>query len=171
MLYSYKTYLYKRSYNKKHKPMKWKLHLKNEIIEHKYNAKNSIYKGIYLDYLDIPTNNEWKNIGMKQLEIVKEFNLKYMIDDMRICTNPIPVDMQEWVAKILVPKLIDAGLQKYAQIVSPEIIIQLSGEQMIDDALIYHQKDKIFEIKIFDNEADALYWLIGEKIKYQANAL
>ncbi len=62
--------------------------------------------------------------------------------------------IQEKIAKENYPKAIAAGLRKVAIVNSPELISQLSAEQMMDE-----EESGIFITRYFDNIEDALNWV------------
>ncbi|NBB73038.1 MAG: hypothetical protein GVY35_05090 [Bacteroidetes bacterium] len=52
------------------------------------------------------------------------------------------------------PRALAAGLKKFAHIISPDVFGALSAEELVTKA-------SDFEMRIFDNRADAEAWLKG----------
>ncbi len=86
-------------------------------------------------------------------EIVKH-NIKYILADDRNFLFPIVPALQELIAKQLLSTLNIIGVKKFAHVVSPDIITQLSVEQLFEENQSATYKDQYFNIV-----EDALIWL------------
>jgi hypothetical protein len=104
---------------------------------------------------------EWT--GIQTLETIQEGGLAY-IDMLR--AEPCPkllndhrelvgrfVDANDWIAQVWTPRIMQAGLRYFAQVLSPGVFGQLSMKDL-------HQRiSDQFEIKLFGELADAGEWL------------
>jgi hypothetical protein len=61
-------------------------------------------------------------------------------------------EANEWIAQNWMPRALAAGLKKFAHIISPDVFGALSAEELVTKA-------SDFEMRIFDNRADAEAWL------------
>jgi len=66
----------------------------------------------------------------------------------------IPPAFQDWIVDNYFATVLESGVQKYAIIVSTDLITQLSVEQTIEE-----EKSSGFVTRYFDNDAEALEWL------------
>lgn len=66
-------------------------------------------------------------------------------------------DANEWIANEWIPAAIEAGLLRFAHIISKEMFAQLSAEMMADNAK--ERSTDSFEMKLFDNFEEARAWL------------
>jgi hypothetical protein len=61
-------------------------------------------------------------------------------------------EANEWIAQNWMPRALAAGLKKFAHITSPDVFGALSAEELVTQA-------KDFEMRIFNNRAEAKAWL------------
>jgi len=61
-------------------------------------------------------------------------------------------EANEWIAQNWMPRALAAGLKKFAHIISPDVFGALSAEELVTKA-------SDFEMRIFDNRAEAEAWL------------
>ncbi|HAI77152.1 MAG TPA: hypothetical protein DCM08_12985, partial [Microscillaceae bacterium] len=71
--------------------------------------------------------------------------------------NPVTrVNLQSWVDQEIFPQFVQAGLRKYAIIVSQEMVAQLSIEQTMEESQASN-----FQVRYFDDSEEAMRWLIA----------
>lgn len=94
-----------------------------------------------------------------EVDIVATLAEKYRIEKFHDDTSNfnfiIVPRLQEWVNEQIFPRFIQAGLRKYALIVSEEIIAQLSIEQTMDE-----ESTSSFQVKYFEDTEKAFIWLL-----------
>lgn len=61
-------------------------------------------------------------------------------------------EANEWIAQNWMPRALASGLKKFAHIISPDVFGALSAEEMVT-------KVSDFEMRIFNNRAEAEAWL------------
>lgn len=130
------------------------------LVRQELDTENSIYFTVFLEtapevYAEI---HDWKNYFLRLIHFLERERPKYMISNHHQRTIVIPVEVQDWVAQEITPRMIKAGLQKYAQVLSTEFISQLSGEQLLSDS--QKANANIFQSQLFDNEPDAIHWVL-----------
>jgi hypothetical protein len=81
---------------------------------------------------------------------------QYLLDVLEL-RMPITPDLQNWLAQVYTPKLIEIGILKYAVIVPIEFITLLSMHQTVEEVNI--QNDEVFTIRYFKDESNARAWL------------
>lgn len=67
----------------------------------------------------------------------------------------IPPDLQEWHNNLIFPIFQSIGLQKLAILVSHDLFVQVSIEQLIDE----DKSSTALKTKYFDSEENAIHWL------------
>ncbi len=127
-----------------------------------------VYKSAYktTDY-DSTTEimlNRWTDAEMDQatfqkeiiawVELMEKYHAKYMIANTKEFNFVINVDMQTWTGETVFPRLLAAGMKKFAIIVTADILTQLALEQTMEE-----EKTGQFQTRYFDNEEDAIQWM------------
>jgi len=113
---------------------------------------------IYRDGSEYWGDLAWKQTLRKVVRLIEEEKIVNLYADRLNCHFIITPDLQEWVADYITPKLIEAGLQKYVQVLPHELFSKVSGVQLAEESL----KRKLigqFEIQFFENRSDALKWI------------
>ena len=103
------------------------------------------------------TEQEHTKFINELVELSLQYKPKYFLDDSRQMKYFYPPERQEWIISILVPKWIEIGLKKYAQVYAKDVVAQLAGEQIVDEA--NETLPNMFETKIFENIKEAENWL------------
>lgn len=88
----------------------------------------------------------------KALEEVKP---KSILADTLQMGFAIPPDLQEWHNNLIFPVFESIGLRKLAILVSHDLFVQVSIEQLIDE----NNSNAGFKTKYFDSEENAINWL------------
>lgn len=104
------------------------------------------------------TANMSEAVFCSEVETIAQMAEQYQIEKLHDDTTNfhfiIVPRLQEWVNEKVFPRFIQAGLRKYALIVSEEIVVQLSIEQTMDE-----ESTSSFQIKYFDDAEKATSWL------------
>lgn len=102
---------------------------------------------------DISEEDIKKHI-LEYAHFLKELKIKKYLGDERQRNFNYDIDLQKWVSMQAVEACSESGMQKYALVISTDIINQLSTEQTVEEG------GKLpFELKYFDTEEEALKWL------------
>ena len=96
---------------------------------------------------------EFKAEVEKIAEVQEKHKAVKFHDNTTLFAFPISPKLQTWVNEEIFPRFIKAGLQKYAIIVSQEMIAQLSIEQTMEET------NAKFQVRYFDDPAKAHEWL------------
>lgn len=99
------------------------------------------------------TEDEFRNEISKFEEIIAKNKPKGLVGVVVGLQYPVHVETQEWIAQNLFNTLKKVGVKKYAIVVSPDILTQLSVELTIEE-----DTTQAFETKYFDTEEDAKNW-------------
>jgi len=91
---------------------------------------------------------------LEWVRLVEEYKPKFLIADTQLFIFTISLELQEWTGNVVFPRLIAAGVQKFAIIVSNEMIAQLSIEQTMEEA------SSAFQSNYFSSIEDAKKWFI-----------
>lgn len=133
---------------------------KTSFAEYQYDEKNrTMYSNWFIETEHMkPKDFEYEMT--RWAEVSKEVNPSLIYD---FCCNfiyTIDPEQQIWMAHVLNPAWIEAGVQKYAHIVPEEFIANLSVEQMFEEFFNMNLENQ-FEIRHFAEEAqeEAKAWL------------
>ena len=140
--------------------MKQLLH-KSKFASHHYCDETKTLFSDWFQETGSMKEEDFKNEMEIWIKVSKECRPERIFDRCIDFTYPISPENQTWMAQLLNPGWIDAGVKKYAHLVPEEFIANLSVYQMFDE--FFEMKlDNQFEIEHFSDEIDAFKWL-GEK--------
>jgi hypothetical protein len=88
---------------------------------------------------------------------IEEAKPKNILADTLQMGFAIPPSLQEWHNNIIFPVFQSVGLQKLAVLVSRDLFVQVSIEQLIDE----DKQNVGLKTKYFDSEENAINWLIS----------
>ncbi len=87
------------------------------------------------------------------VELVEKYHPKGMVANTKKFTYLITVDQQDWTNNVVFPRLIAAGMRRFAIIVNEDIMTQLALEQTMEEVA-----PDTFQSKFFDDEEKAIQW-------------
>ncbi|WKN45131.1 STAS/SEC14 domain-containing protein [Tunicatimonas pelagia] len=125
--------------------------LGNDFLHIEYNEAS---KWVYARWVGDVTNEDVKHGAEKILEQLQQHHCPHILNDNRELVGSWD-EVTEWVQQDWMPRAIGAGLQKFAHIISPDIFAAMSVEEMVTRA-------SGFEMRIFEDEAEAKAWLESE---------
>jgi hypothetical protein len=131
--------------------------LENHFLSLDFDKDRHILRTIWKSETENMTEEEYFDVFLQLADIVKTHNVKYWFGDTREFRKAISLNLQEWVANTLNPKLSETELRKMALLVPSELIAMLSLEQSIDE-INAAKKTESYEIQYFDSEQAALNW-------------
>ncbi len=141
--------------------MKKVLH-ESKYAAHQYDEEtNTLYSEWFVETKDMK-DEEFKEAMEVWLKVSQQVRPEKIYD---YCCNfiyPITPENQIWMAHLLNPGWIGAGVKKYAHIVPEEFIANLSVDQMFEEFSLM-RLDNQFEIKHFSDEEKAKSWLFEGK--------
>ncbi len=88
----------------------------------------------YNDDSQFATDEEFKEHLIKFGEKILEYKPVGIIEDYKTMKFVAGVELLEWIGKELKPKLVQAGVKRYAKLVSEDYISQLMAEQVVEEA-------------------------------------
>ncbi|MEM8970062.1 MAG: STAS/SEC14 domain-containing protein [Bacteroidota bacterium] len=106
---------------------------------------------LYTRWIGDVTVEDVKAGGEKMLEQIQEKSCQKVLNDNRDVTGSWD-DANEWITQNWMPRIVSAGLQKFAHIISPDIFAAMSVEEMMTQV-------SGFEMHIFEDEEKAKVWL------------
>lgn len=124
-----------------------------------YDEYEDIVSFIWYDSSEEIDDDLFFNIQRQYNKMLVENRAKKTMIDLRGLLFAIRPSLQEEVSAELYPKAIAAGLCRVAIINSPELITQLSAEQLMEE-----DETGTFLTHYFDNEVDARKWLISQDV-------
>lgn len=89
------------------------------------------------------------------LKAVVENSARNTLVDLRHLDFVVVPKLQEEISTKNFPIAIQAGLRRVAVLNSPDVFTQISSQQLMDE-----DNAHIFQTMFFDNETDALHWLL-----------
>ncbi|WP_250630257.1 hypothetical protein [Rhodoflexus caldus] len=101
------------------------------------------------------SENDFRSEVEKIAQMAELHRIEKVYDDTTNFHFIIVPRLQEWVNEKIFPRFIQAGLRKYAIIISQEMVAQLSIEQTMEE---YNACS--FQVKYFDNSEKAENWLL-----------
>jgi hypothetical protein len=125
----------------------------------KYDEKEDIVELIWHEASEEIDDDIFFNIQRAYNKMLVGNKAKKTMIDLRGLLFAIRPSLQEEVSAELYPKAIAAGLCRVAIINSPELITQLSAEQLMEE-----DESGTFITHYFDNEDSARDWLISQDV-------
>ena len=129
-----------------------------QFIKHYFDKGLQLYRYNYLPESEDMSEDEFKSFIMDMARITEQYKPLILLGDRRACKFVMTPEMQEWAAFTIGEIWTKIGIQKYAQILASDLFAQISGEQILDDAI--EKVQVTYLIKTFDSEEKAINWLI-----------
>jgi hypothetical protein len=107
---------------------------------------------VYTDWKNIPSGKTGKEGCEEMLKLLIKKKSTLVLNDNRNVTGPWNEGAQ-WVAEDLFPRMVNAGLKKFAWIQSPSALSKFAVRQ----STAKNQESDI--IHLFEDEEDAVKWL------------
>lgn len=125
----------------------------DEFIIFEIDFYKSIYKFIWKPQSENLTLEKLFEYAKRSLSTVQQYNIKNVIAVNTDFNFAVVPKVQEELNKSIFTALNNGSVCKFAHVISPDLIVQLSLEQMYDDNI-----KKTYEDKYFDNMNDAIKW-------------
>jgi hypothetical protein len=107
---------------------------------------------IHAQWTGVQTLETIQTGGLAYLDMLRAEPCAKLLNDHRELVGRF-VGANEWIAEVWTPRIMQAGLRYFAQVLAPGIFGQLSMQDL-------HQRiSDQFEIKMFDQLEDAQAWL------------
>jgi len=111
---------------------------------------------VYANWIgDGLTVDEVKSGALLCLEKIKEYNVSLLLNDNRELQGAWD-GANDWISNEWMPQAIQAGLMKFAHIVSPDLYAHLSAEFMEDNT---KEQENVFQFMLFEKQEEAEKWL------------
>ncbi len=101
------------------------------------------------------TKQEFQESQLILLDRIIKHKPQIILSNLTDLLFLVSVDLQDWLVKNIYNEGGKYGVRKVAYLVSPDFMVQLSAEMVIED-----YKARIFENRFFANEAEAMNWLL-----------
>ena len=108
-------------------------------------------KYMYCDWTGFQNKESVMSMGEEILKLVKQQNYTHVLNDNTHVTGPWQ-EASQWTSDVWFPSMFEAGLQKFAWVLSPNIFAELSAKKAMPDT---------DTVKGFNNLDDAREWLIS----------
>ncbi len=99
------------------------------------------------------------------VEQVEKYKVKNALHDMREATFTISPELQVWTYENMFPRLVAAGLKRLAMLVSHDLIVSISVEQVMEDG---DKSNNLFETCYFEDKTEAMQWILGKTVEINA---
>lgn len=137
--------------------------LNNKYCKIIYSAKDSFF---YVKWLE---NSDWhlqesqyQKYFEEYVKQVEKYGISNALHDMREATFTISPELQAWTYGEMFPRLTAAGLKKLAMLVSHDLIVSISVEQVMEDG---DQHNNLFETRYFEEQQEAIEWILGKLVE------
>jgi hypothetical protein len=131
----------------------------SSFVEDIYHEAQSLMLSRWFNAIEL-TNAIYRREMVKHTEVVERYRPQLMLVNTADFANfAIDPEVQEWTSTEIFGRLRLAGVNKFAFIVSPDIITQMSIEQQREVTQEKQQIDTQEILGSFTNEQDALAWL------------
>lgn len=119
-----------------------------------YDAGKSIIANYWTPATANMDEDEYQREIMVWVEAIEKYNARNLLAQTQEFAYTVSVEMQDWTDKEVFPRMVAAGVKKFAIVMSSEFIAQLSIEQVMQT-----ESGTLIPTQYFDNEEDAMDWL------------
>jgi len=126
----------------------------SEFIKIEFDEEQSLFDFEFHDLQDW-SDEEFKEELEIQAKLAEAYHPKYFLFHSQNFNYTITPILQEWVDQTIFPRFVKAGVQKFAYILSSDIIAQLSIEQAMEEEVGLQS----FETMYFSHVKEAKKWL------------
>jgi hypothetical protein len=132
--------------------------LDERFIRIENNADDSLMVHSWKSETSKMEDAEYREIAVKQTEILEKYTPKRWFVNTTEFNFPIVPKTQEWADETLFPRILAAGVKFIAFVLHPDLVTQLSIEQLMEEKNV---ETANFEIQYFENKANAIKWLLN----------
>lgn len=75
----------------------------------------------------------WKNLNLELLDIIQKYRPKTMLMDSTKFDFVVSPDLQTWYSQEIALKIYQAGVEKIAVVMSPNFVVNLATEQLVEE--------------------------------------
>lgn len=119
------------------------------------NEETKLLKVIWSSATESMQDDEFRKEITTYAEIAEKYQpTKSLVDTAFFLMTVLP-ETQEWVNQNIHHRSLQAGIKKFAYLVSKDLFSQVSIEQTMEE----DNAKSIFETRYFDNETEAVEWL------------
>ncbi len=134
----------------------------------KIELKNSRGKVFFKSWYDVTSNQivaEWigfvtlqnvKEACTEGLKLLKDTSCPFLLNSNEELEGSWD-EANEWIAETWMPQALNYGLKRFAHIVSDDIFVEISAEEMVSRTSKYN-----FEMRMFKQRHEAREWLRAE---------
>ncbi len=126
------------------------------FIEIIFDEKTGILSNTWTSKTLDMQDSEYRELAEKQTAYIEQLNPHLWLVNLSELQFTLAPITQEWADTNLFPRILAAGVEYIAFVISPNLFAQISVEQLMDEKNV---KTSNFEIKYFDKETEARNWL------------
>lgn len=115
-------------------------------------TRDRAHDWIHAQWTGIQTMETIQTGGLAYIDMLKQEPCVRLLNDHRELIGRF-TDANQWIAEVWTPRIMQAGLRYFAQVLAPGVFGQMSMQDL------HVRISDQFEIKIFDQLADAEAWL------------
>ena len=130
------------------------------FLEVRLDEQTQLIEAKWLDKKTDITDNELKHHLDVFADLFKKYPVKGFLVDSRQFHLVMNLKIQAWHDEHIVPRYIDAGIEKIAFIMTTEFVTGLSIEQAFDEPVAQQ-----LNVNFFDNEVDARAWIKNTRLR------
>jgi len=116
-----------------------------------YDEKLSLLANYWTDA--IMRDKDFQDEILAWVDLAKKYKPKNLLADTTLFNYTISTEMQTWTNEVVFPQLVAAGAKKFAVIMHPDIITQLSLEQTMEES-----EAAALQNQFFGSVAEAIEW-------------
>lgn len=134
--------------------------METKVYESKYltlvvNDERKLLKVLWSSATESMQDDEFRKELTTYVEIAEKYQpTKSLVDTIYFFMTVVP-ETQEWVNQNIHQRSLQAGIKKFAYLISKDFFPQVSIEQTMEEG----NASEIFETRYFDNETEAVEWL------------
>lgn len=125
-----------------------------------YYPEYSILKRVLQPHPENMGHPGFQHEWLEYAKTIRDQQPKYILVNARNFNFLILKEMQEWINQHVVSVFNEVGLKKWAVVIPPQFLHQVSIEQTIEA-----NPGNTFEIQYFEAEEEAMLWLQGNHME------
>ncbi|OJJ13978.1 hypothetical protein BKI52_44730 [marine bacterium AO1-C] len=129
--------------------------LTSKFCQHYYNGDKKMLKQVWTNNSASMTTEDFKSVMLAYVDLYKQYEVQQVLVDSRKMRYLVEPEVQDWVNANVIAALIPY-LKKLAFLLSSDIFEEVSIKQAMEE----QQEDIPFETKYFEDEQQAIDWLL-----------
>jgi hypothetical protein len=118
-------------------------------------ADKQLCKVLWSNTTENMLDSEFRAELIKYVEVAEKYQPLKSFVDTKYFLMPVVPETQEWINANIHQRSLNAGIKKFAYLVSKDLFSQVSIEQSMDEGNAKY----FFDTRYFDEESEAMLWL------------